>query len=193
MQGYFSMEEAQVKLAMAMDPNNEYSYEDFMKEYDGNMLPNNEITKINIDFINESENQDPDWQTSGSAGFDLRANLTQPITLGIGKRVLIPTGLYFDIPRHMELQIRSRSGLSLKNGVVVLNGVGTIDSDYTGEIGVILINHGENDFIIEHGDRIAQGVFNSVLNKEILDLVRVEKINKYTDRSNSGYGSTGVK
>lgn len=193
MQGYFSMEEAQVKLAMAMDPNNEYSYEDFMKEYDGNMLPNNEITKINIAFVNESENQDPDWQTSGSAGFDLRANLTQPITLGIGKRVLIPTGLYFDIPRHMELQIRSRSGLSLKNGVVVLNGVGTIDSDYTGEIGVILINHGENDFIIEHGDRIAQGVFNSVLNKEILDLVRVEKINKYTDRSNSGYGSTGVK
>ena len=97
------------------------------------------------------------------------------------------------MPESLELQIRSRSGLSLKHGIAVLNGVGTIDSDYRGEIGVILINYGENEFTINNGDRIAQGVLNSIFNLNTINLNKVDVINNNTIRGTSGYGSSGVK
>jgi dUTP pyrophosphatase len=181
------------KLSKAVDPFDPYSYEQFIEEY-GNMYdqPSNDLAFfVNLNFVNKSKNQDPEYATEGSSGFDLRANLSEPIVLGTGKRVIVPTGLFFDIPNGMEIQIRSRSGLSIKHGVVVLNGIGTIDSDYTGEIGVILINHGENDFIINHGDRIAQGVISSVIGKQLINFIKVNTINKTTERGYGGYGSTG--
>jgi dUTP pyrophosphatase len=191
MQGYFSMEEAQAKLAKAMDPSNEYSYDDFIKEYDGHLLPNNEISKINISFVNESENQDPDWETSGSAGFDLRSSENGSIKPNEFK--VVPTGLFFDLPENFEMQIRPRSGLAAKHGVTVLNSPGTIDSDYTGEIKVILINHGQKTFDIASGDRIAQAVIATVTAKNIIQLTKVDSIDKDTERGTGGFGSTGVK
>lgn len=190
MQGYFSMEEAQAKLAMALDPNNEYTYEDFIKEYDGNILEP-KINKISINFINKSNNQDPDWETSGSAGFDLRASETGSIKPNEFK--VVPTGLYFDLPENFEIQIRPRSGLAAKYGITVLNSPGTIDSDYTGEIKVILINHGQKTFDIVAGDRIAQGVISTVTAKNIIQLNKVTSIDKDTDRGSSGFGSTGLQ
>jgi dUTP pyrophosphatase len=186
-------EELKNKLFKAIDPNDPYTYDEFISQYRSVTANDNvfDTYKLNVNFVNKSNNQDPEYATPGSAGFDLRANLIEPIVLGVGKRVIVPTGLFFDIPNSMEIQIRSRSGLSIKHGVVVLNGIGTIDSDYTGEIGVILINHGEDDFIINHGDRIAQGVISSVTSKELINFVKVDTINKTTERGHGGYGSTG--
>ena len=136
----FTTDEAQAKLADAMDPSNNYSYDDFMDEYG-----------------------------------------------------LIPTGLFFDLPENFEMQIRPRSGLAAKKGVTVLNSPGTIDSDYTGEIKVILINHGKETFIVTKGDRIAQAVISTVTAKNIINLNKVKSIDKETDRGSGGFGSTGVK
>lgn len=190
MQGYFSMEEAQAKLAMALDPKNEYTYDDFIKEYDGNVLEP-KFNKITINFVNKSKNQDPDWETSGSAGFDLRASENGSIKPNEFK--VVPTGLYFELPENFEIQIRPRSGLAAKYGVTVLNSPGTIDSDYTGEIKVILINHGKNTFDIAAGDRIAQGVIATVTAKNIIQLTKVASIDKDTERGSGGFGSTGVQ
>jgi len=191
MQGYFSMEEAQAKLARVMDPNDEYTHDDFMVEYsDGNQqLP--EMSKISISFVNESENDDPQWETNGSAGFDLRASEHGSIKPNEFK--VIPTGLFFDIPENFEIQIRPRSGLAAKKGVTVLNSPGTIDSDYTGEIKVILINHGDKTFDIAKGDRIAQAVIATVTAKNIIQLNKVSKIEKDTERGTGGFGSTGLR
>lgn len=192
MQGYFNMEEAQGKLAEALDPNNPYTMEDFTEEYSsGNMLPKEGIPKINIEFVNKSTNDDPDWETSGSAGFDLRANEHGSIKPNEFK--VVPTGLFFNLPENFEMQIRPRSGLAAKKGVTVLNSPGTIDSDYTGEIGVILINHGDKVFDIAKGDRIAQAVIATVTAKNIIQLNRVDEITKETERGDGGFGSTGVK
>ena len=192
MQGYFNMEEAQGKLAEALDPNNPYTMDDFTEEYSsGNMIPNDGIPKINIEFVNKSENQDPDWETAGSAGFDLRASENGSIKPNEFK--VVPTGLFFDLPENFEMQIRPRSGLAAKKGVTVLNSPGTIDSDYTGEIKVILINHGDKVFDIAKGDRIAQAVIASVTAKNIIQLNRIDEITKETDRGSGGFGSTGIK
>jgi dUTP pyrophosphatase len=185
------MEEAQAKLAEAMDPNKKYSYDDFMEEYGGDNKTINKHPKIEISFVNTSENPDPDWETNGSAGFDLRAS--EYGTIYPNKFKVIPTGLYFDIPDNFEIQIRPRSGLAAKLGVTVLNSPGTIDSDYTGEIKVILINHGEEKFEVASGDRIAQAVISTVTAKNIIKLNKVESIEKETDRGSSGFGSTGIK
>jgi dUTP pyrophosphatase len=191
------------KLSKAINPDDPYSYEEFMGEYSnshgitqGDMIADTSILdsfKFDINYVNKSNNPNPEYATSGSAGFDLRANLTEPVVLKIGERRLIPTGLFFELPESLELQIRSRSGLSLKHGIAVLNGVGTIDSDYRGEIGVILINYGENEFTINNGDRIAQGVLNSIFNLNTINLNKVDVINNNTIRGTSGYGSSGVK
>jgi dUTP pyrophosphatase len=168
---------------------NEFAAENEPMSFDSTPSP----FKLSLDFVNKSNNPNPEYATEGSSGFDLRANLTESITIKTGERVLVPTGLYFDIPRNMEITIRSRSGLAYKHGIAVLNGIGTIDSDYTGEIGVLLINHGKNDFIIEHGDRIAQGVLTTVASKSVINLTQVDEIKSNTERSSGGYGSTGVK
>jgi len=149
--------------------------------------------KLSLDFVNKSNNPNPEFATEGSSGFDLRANLTESITIKTGERTLVPTGLYFDIPRNMEITIRSRSGLAYKNGVCVLNGIGTIDEDYTGEVGVLLINHGQEPFTINHGDRIAQAVLTTVASKSLINLTQVDSIDENkSERKSGGFGSTGT-
>ena len=162
-------------------------------------------TTINVPVINKSSNELPKYAHKGDAGFDLRANVEEikndnylfnaikfnatTIILNPGGRVLIPTGLYMAIPEGYELQIRPRSGLALKYGITVVNTPGTIDAIYRGNIGVILKNDGTEPFIIEQGDRIAQGVLNKI---EEANLIEVDSLDE-TDRSDSGYGKSGVK
>ncbi len=132
----------------------------------------------------------PAYATSGSAGFDLRAALPDgSMTINRGDYCLIPTGLKMMIPEGFEAQVRPRSGLAFKHGITVLNSPGTIDSDYRGEIGVLLINYGKREFEIKHGDRIAQLVVSAV---QQIHLVGVDKLDK-TERGEGGFGSTGVK
>lgn len=149
--------------------------------------------KTNINIVNKSENENPKYESSEAAGFDFRANLTEPIVLNSLDRALISTGLFFDIPSGFELQVRPRSGLAAKNGITVLNSPGTVDSDYTGEVKIILVNLSNEPFTINNGDRIAQGVFATVSNNKILRFNFVEELNKITERSEGGFGSTGIK
>lgn len=148
--------------------------------------------KIVLKFQNKSNNPNPEYSKIGDSGFDLRANLTSPITLKPFERVVVPTGLYFEMPLNMEIQVRSRSGLAAKNGIMVLNSPGTIDANYRGEIQIILINLGSQDFVINHGDRIAQAVYASVLAKHIVNLEEVKEIDTNTNRGDSGFGSSGL-
>lgn len=140
----------------------------------------------------ELEAQDllPEYTTEGAAGADLKANIEEPIALLPGQRVLIPTGLRVEIPLGYELQVRPRSGLALKHGITVLNTPGTIDSDYRGEIGVILINLGESTFIIEPKMRIAQAVITSVVQARFVSINQEESLTA-TARGEKGFGHTG--
>ena len=131
--------------------------------------------------------QVPQYQTPGAAGFDFRASLDRSVTIPPGGRHPIPTGLAFEIPHGFELQVRPRSGLAFKHGV--LTTFGTIDSDYRGEVQINLINHGRIDFTVQPGDRIAQGVIAPVVRAEF---ELVDELTK-TDRGTQGFGSTGVK
>lgn len=143
---------------------------------------------VKIEVINRGNWDLPEYKTIGSAGMDLKASIGSPIVIKSLERVLVPTGLFMSIPEGYEGQIRGRSGLALKNGVTLANGVGTIDSDYRGEIGVILINLGKEDFVIENGDRIAQFV---LTNYEKVDFNLVEDLD-LTDRDSGGFGHTGI-
>ena len=149
---------------------------------------------ITINFINKSNNQDPDYFHEGDSGFDFRANLSDDeiVVIKPMERKLIPTGLYFEVPRGYELQVRPRSGLALKNGITVLNTPGTVDSNYRGEVKIILINLGNEDFTVNSGDRIAQGVISPVLDKMWGELNKVSVLNK-SNREKGGFGSTGIK
>ena len=144
---------------------------------------------IKIKVINRGHQQLPAYATPQSAGMDLRANLDAPITLHPMERRLIPTGLHIALPEGYEAQVRPRSGLALKHGLTVLNTPGTIDADYRGEIGVVLINLSQEDFIINDGERIAQMV---IARHEQGDFVVVEELDE-TERGEGGYGHTGVK
>ena len=150
---------------------------------------------MRVQIVNKSSNPLPTYSTVYSAGMDIRANLkndegnNEIISIAPGERVLIPTGLYIQLPYGYEAQIRPRSGLALKYGITVLNTPGTIDADYRGEIGVCLINHGNNTFDVHHGDRIAQIVFAQV--EQVL-LTEVFKL-KDTKRGDGGFGHTGIK
>ena len=151
------------------------------------------IMKLKIRFINKSKNPDPVYAKSGDSGFDLRANLPEDdIVVLPGKRALIPTGLYFQIPENFEMQVRSRSGLALNKGVMVLNSPGTVDSGYRGEVGVILYNTGDTLFAVKNGDRIAQGVIAPVQTLNNSVFVRSESLDS-SDRNEGGFGSSGVK
>ena len=143
---------------------------------------------IDIKIQNDSKHDLPVYATPGSSGFDLRANVARTTMLPPGKRAIVPTGLHFDIPEGYELQVRSRSGLAAKNGVFVLNGIGTIDSDYKDEVCVILFNLGDQPFEIKPGDRIAQGV---IMKIEKVNLTKVEEISREGDRG-GGLGYTGI-
>ncbi len=145
------------------------------------------MVKVNI--INKSKNALPAYATELSAGMDLRASLDAPVTLNPMQRKLIPTGLFIELPAGYEAQIRPRSGLALKKGVTVLNTPGTIDADYRGEIGVILINLGEEPFVIENGERICQMV---IAEHAVATLVEVDELTD-TERGAGGFGHTGKK
>lgn len=131
----------------------------------------------------------PAYQTSGSAGADLSACIEEPVTLMPGERKLIPTGLYVELPEGIEAQVRARSGLSIKHGIGLVNGVGTVDSDYRGEWNVPLINFSDIPYTVNDGDRIAQVVFSSYVRAEF-ELVREIA---QTDRGEGGFGHTGIK
>ena len=180
-----------------INPEVDYTQEDFEKEFDMDMggvtLSNNGFDKLQFNFVNKSTNPNPEYATEGSSGFDLRANLESPFILESGKYAIIPTGLFFEIPPHFEIQVRPRSGLAAKWGVTVLNTPGTIDADYRGEIKIILINHGQEPFTINHGDRIAQAVIASVIGKNVISFNQVSEILDDTQRSSGGLGSTGIK
>jgi dUTP pyrophosphatase len=144
---------------------------------------------IGVNVKNISNNPLPEYKTSGASGMDVRAFLQEPIIIKPGERKLVPTGLFFDLPENLEIQVRSRSGLAINSGIAVLNSPGTVDADYKGEVKVILINLGDKDFEINNGDRIAQLVFSEV-NK--VRLKEVELISS-SPRDNNGFGSTGIK
>ena len=143
--------------------------------------------KVNI--INNSKHELPSYATSLSAGLDLRANIDVPILLKPLERKLIPTGISIALPKGFEAQVRSRSGLAYKKAVSVLNSPGTIDADYRGDIGVILINVSNQDFVVEDGERIAQLV---IAKHEQISWEEVTQLES-TDRGEGGFGSTGVK
>ena len=142
-----------------------------------------------VKVINKSNNKLPEYATSMSAGFDLRANLEEPVILKAGDRMLIGTGLFIALEPGYEAQVRPRSGLALKKGITVLNAPGTIDADYRGEVGVILYNASKEDFVIEPGERIAQMV---IAKYEQISWEQVEVLDE-TERGDGGYGHTGVK
>lgn len=144
--------------------------------------------KVEIKRLDGNDLEFPKYETSKSAGLDLRACTNENITLKPGERALIKTGLALALPENFEAQIRPRSGLALKNGVTVLNAPGTIDADYRGEIGVILINLGDRDFILERGMRIAQMVISPVIQAELFEVAELDE----TKRGTGGFGSTGV-
>lgn len=144
---------------------------------------------IKVPIINNSKNAIPVPATAGAAGMDLRAMIDNPITLKPGKRVLIPTGLQIALPEGYEMQIRPRSGLALKHGISIVNSPGTIDSDYRGDIGIILINLGEEDFVINPGERIAQAVVKEYVRVEWEEVDSLDT----TERADKGYNSTGVE
>ena len=142
---------------------------------------------MKVKIINKSNNPTPTYETSLSAGMDLRAYVEGPITLSPGERKLIKTGLHIELPEGYEAQVRPRSGLAFKKGITVLNSPGTIDADYRGDIGVILINHSNEEFVVKSGDRIAQLVISKF---EKVDWETSDDINS-TSRGDSGFGSTG--
>ena len=144
---------------------------------------------MNVKIINKSKHQPPSYSTNKSAGMDLRANVEVPINLKPMQRALVKTGLYIELPKGFEAQVRPRSGLAFKKGITVLNSPGTIDADYRGEIGVILINLSSDDFIIEDGERIAQMV---IAKYENINWIEVNSLEE-TERGIGGFGSTGIK
>lgn len=142
---------------------------------------------MEIKIVNQSKHALPEYATEASAGLDLRANIDSPITLNSLERVLVKTGLFIELPIGYEAQVRPRSGLAYKNGVTVLNTPGTIDADYRGEIGVILVNLSNTPFVIEDGERVAQLV---IAKHEQAEWSLVEELGT-TERGAGGFGSTG--
>ncbi|WP_336066662.1 dUTP diphosphatase [Mesoflavibacter sp. CH_XMU1404-2] len=144
---------------------------------------------MQIKIINKSNHALPNYETIASAGMDLRANIEESITLKPLDRTIVKTGLFIELPIGFEAQVRPRSGLAAKKGITVLNAPGTIDADYRGEIGVILVNLSNEDFTIENGERIAQLV---IAKHERAEWIEVETLSE-TSRGKGGFGSTGVK
>lgn len=143
---------------------------------------------MKVQVINTSKHQTPSYETEGSAGMDLRANLNEPVVLKPLERTIVKTGLFIALPIGFEAQVRPRSGLAAKKGITVLNSPGTVDADYRGEIGVILVNLSNEDFVINDGERIAQLV---IAKHERVNWQEVTVLNE-TERGAGGFGSTGV-
>ena len=146
------------------------------------------MKETNVKIINKSKYPLPSYATTGSAGLDIYANLECDMLVSPMQRVLVPTGLYIALEDGFEAQIRSRSGMSLKHGIVVANGIGTIDSDYRGEIKVILVNISNEDYIIKSGDKIAQMVINEYTRANFVEVTSLDE----TTRSDGGFGHSGM-
>jgi dUTP pyrophosphatase len=146
-------------------------------------------TKLTLNYTSDSDNKEPEYAYGSDSGFDLRS--TEELWVQANDRKLIPTGLRFDIPDGYEIQVRSKSGLALNQGLMVLNSPGTVDSGYQGEIKVIIFNTTNERIKIEKGQKIAQAVLCPVVNGKWVDLVKVEEIGE-KDRNNNGFGSTGI-
>ena len=144
---------------------------------------------MTIQIINKSQHELPNYETIASAGMDLRANISEPITLNPLERAIVKTGLFIELPIGYEAQVRPRSGLAAKKGITVLNSPGTIDADYRGEIGVILVNLSNETFTVENGERIAQLI---IARHERAEWISVEVLSE-TSRGEGGFGSTGTK
>jgi dUTP pyrophosphatase len=144
---------------------------------------------MKIKVVNKGHQPLPAYATEQSAGMDLRANIDEPIVLKPLERRLVPTGLHIALPAGYEAQVRPRSGLALKKGITVLNSPGTIDADYRGEVGVLLVNLSQEEFVINDGERIAQMVIARHEQAEFIEVVELDK----TERGEGGYGHTGVK
>lgn len=144
---------------------------------------------VKIKVVNKGNQPLPIYETASSAGMDLRANIDSPILLKSLDRKLIPTGLHIALPEGYEAQVRPRSGLALKKGITCLNTPGTIDADYRGDVGVILVNLSHEDFVVQPGERIAQMIINKF---EQAELIEVETLDE-TERGEGGFGSTGTK
>ena len=144
---------------------------------------------MQIKIINKSKHTLPHYETIASAGMDVRANLEAPFLLRSSARAIIKTGLFIELPIGFEAQVRPRSGLAAKKGITVLNSPGTVDADYRGEIGVILVNLSHEDFVVENGERIAQLI---IAKHERAEWIEVQELSE-TSRGEGGFGSTGVK
>ena len=144
---------------------------------------------MNVKIINKSKHPLPEYETGSSAGMDIRANVSEPVTLAPLARAIVKTGLFIELPVGYEAQVRPRSGLAAKKGITVLNSPGTIDADYRGEIGIILVNLSNQDFTIEDGERIAQLV---ISRHEHISWSEVDQLDE-TGRGKGGFGSTGTK
>ena len=144
---------------------------------------------MNIKIINKSSHDLPNYETIASAGMDLRANIEESITLKPLERTIVKTGLFIELPIGFEAQVRPRSGLAAKKGISVLNAPGTVDADYRGEIGVILVNLSNEDFTIENGERVAQLI---IAKHERAEWIEVQELSE-TSRGAGGFGSTGTK
>ena len=144
---------------------------------------------MQVKIVNRSKHQLPAYETAFSAGMDVRANLLETLTLEPFQRALVLTGLFMELPQGYECQVRPRSGLALKKGITVLNSPGTIDADYRGEVGVILINLSQEAVVIEDGERIAQLVFAEAAQASLLSVDELST----SERGSGGFGSTGVK
>ena len=143
---------------------------------------------MNVQIINKSKHATPNYETEGAAGMDLRANIEESITLNPLERTIVKTGLFIALPIGFEAQVRPRSGLAAKNGITVLNAPGTVDADYRGEIGVILVNLSNDAFVINDGERIAQLI---IAKHERVNWQEVDVLSE-TERGSGGFGSTGV-
>ena len=142
---------------------------------------------MKVKVVNKSNHRLPEYQTAGAAGMDLKADISEPIVLKPGEVQVIPTGLYMAIPEGYEIQVRSRSGVAAKNSIFCLNSPGTLDADWRGNTGVILANFGENNFVVNPGDRIAQAVLNKIEKIEWNEVAELDE----TERGEGGFGHTG--
>ena len=152
-------------------------------------MPPDSDRGVGVRVVRRTDNPLPAYETADSAGMDLRAELAEPVRLPPGERALIPTGLHLEIPRGYEGQVRPRSGLALKQGLTVLNAPGTVDSDYRGDVGVILVNLSAQTQVIEPGDRVAQLLIAPVVQATLIEVTELDA----SERGAGGFGSTGVK
>ena len=193
------MSEESLESKLRMLENMEYSineendYEEFIKSIDNELtkqfFEQSLVHKLELNYTNNSDNKDPEYAYESDSGFDLRS--TEELWIQANGRLLVPTGLCFDIPDGYEIQVRSKSGLALNQGLIVLNSPGTVDSGYQGEVKVIIFNTTNERIKIEKGQKIAQAVLCPVVNGKWVNLVRVEEIGE-KDRNNQGFGSTGL-